>query len=483
VAENLDDLVRTLRASGGDSTSVEVKAAGGGLPQSLTASLSALANLPGGGTLILGLDERSGFRPVPLADPQALKQGLAGKARTLTPPVSLSISDGIVDGLPVIVAQVHECDPSAKPCRVTAGNVAYIRGYDGDFPLSDLEIQGFLAARRPPLFDRQPVDGATADDLDPELVASYLATVRERDATGLGRFDDDAELLRRAGVIMAGGQPTVAGLLALGVHPQQFFPRFVIQAAAEPLPEDPPEVRARNQITITGSIPRMLDAALDWARRTFDTTIVANPDGTVTDRPAYPLVAFREIIANALIHRDLDHWSQAFAIEVRLRRDRLVVTNPGGLYGITVDRLGRDAVTSARNGLLVAICQHVRSSSAGGRVIEALASGIPTIAHELSTHGLPQAQYIDTGIRFTVLLRRPAGMLTAAASLTATELRVYDALAAGPRSVAELETALGMTRPNIRKALRALRNRGLVDQDGGKGRPTTYRQPADTVRR
>jgi len=68
-----------------------VKAAAGGLPVSLTASLSALANLSSGGTLILGLDERSGFRPVRLAEPQTLKQGLAGKARAYTPPVRLSI--------------------------------------------------------------------------------------------------------------------------------------------------------------------------------------------------------------------------------------------------------------------------------------------------------------------------------------------------------------------------------------------------------
>jgi ATP-dependent DNA helicase RecG len=67
----------------------------------------------------------------------------------------------------------------------------------------------------------------------------------------------------------------------------------------------------------------------------------------VHDRYAYPLVAFRELIANALIHRDLDGWSAGLAIEVRLRRDRLVITNPGGLYGITVDQLGRDSVTSA----------------------------------------------------------------------------------------------------------------------------------------
>jgi ATP-dependent DNA helicase RecG len=369
---------------------------------------------------------------------------------------------------------------SAKPCRVTATGTGYLRGYDGDCPLSDLETQGFLAARRPPLSDRQPVDDATADDLDPDLVASYLATVRERDPSGLGRFTDDAELLRRAGITVAGGQPTVAGLLALGVHPQQFYPRYVIQAAAEPLSQDPPTARARNQITITGPIPRMLDAALDWARRTFDTTIVANPDGSVADQPAYPLLAFREIIANALIHRDLDHWSQAFAIEVRLRRDRLVVTNPGGLYGITVDRLGRDAVTSARNARLVATCQHVRSPDTSGRIIEALASGgIPTITHELANHGLPPAQYIDANIRFTVLLRRPTTAAATGPTLNATERRIHEALASGPKTVADLETELSLTGPNIRKALRNLRNHGLARQDGGKGRRTTYRQPPE----
>ncbi|WP_268762133.1 hypothetical protein, partial [Frankia casuarinae] len=43
-------------------------------------------------------------------------------------------------------------------------------------------------------------------------------------------------------------------------------------------------------------------------------------DGSVRDRPIYPLVAFRELVANALIHRDLDHWSAGLAVEVRLLR-------------------------------------------------------------------------------------------------------------------------------------------------------------------
>ena len=82
--------------------------------------------------------------------------------------------------------------------------------------------------------------------------------------------------------------------------------------------------------------------------------IVNALDGSVHDRYAYPLAAFRELIANAIVHRDLDAWSTGLVIEVRLRRDRLVIGNPGGLYGITVDRLGQDAVTSARNARLVA---------------------------------------------------------------------------------------------------------------------------------
>jgi ATP-dependent DNA helicase RecG len=292
VIEDLGDVVRILRAGGGDTTDIEVKGAAGGLPASLTASLSALANLAGGGLIILGLDERTGFRPVHLPDPQTLKQGLAAKARAYTPPIHLTVTDGVVDGSPVVVARVHECDPSAKPCRVTASGTAYMRGYDGDFPLSDLEIQGFRASRRPPMFDRAAAEGAAAGDLDPDLVGSYLATVRERDAAGLGRFRDDQELLRRAGVVLTDGRPTVAGLVALGVHPQQFFPRYVIQAAAEPLPTDPPGVRARNQVTITGPIPHMLDSALAWARRTFDTAIVANDEGSVVDQPVFPSSRF-----------------------------------------------------------------------------------------------------------------------------------------------------------------------------------------------
>lgn len=498
MAMNLSALIDSLCSLGGDCTNIEVKSAAGGLPDSLASTLSALANLPGGGVIVLGLDERDDFRPVGLPDPQKLKQSLTQKARAFTPPVQLTIEDAATDGQAVVVAVVHECAPSAKPCRIGATGAAYLRGYDGDFRMSALEEQAFLAGRQAPHFDRTPITEACREDLDEELVDDFARTVRLRDRLGLGRFGGD-DLLRRAGVITTDGVPTLAGLLALGTYPQQWFPQLVVRAAAEPGPTDPPGTRARNQVTLTGPIPRMLDAAMEWAGQTFDTAIVSRSDGTVVDVPSYPLVAFRELIANALLHRDLDQWSQGMAVEVRLRRDRLIVTNPGGLYGVTVDRLGHDTVTSVRNMWLVNICQYLRAPESGSRVIEALATGIPTIAHALDRSGLPPAQYSDMGIRFTAVLRTSANPRNIAGAvkrelavaestaeqprevdkprsvtLSPTQARIADILATGPRSAPELQPLLGLAASTIRKALSSMREAGTVVRTGGRGLPTFY---------
>ena len=469
-------LVASLRAAGGDTTAIEVKSAAGGLPQSLTSSLSALANLPGGGRVILGLDEATGFTPVELADPQALKQAVGSAARNLTPPVGLTIHDADVDGRPVIVADVAECPVGQKPCEVTSTGKAYGRSFDGDFELSDLERQAFLVGRAYPRDDQEPVLGSSVADLDQDLLTDWIATVRERNSTGLGRFSDETELLRRGGVTTTTGELTVAGLLALGSYPQQFFPRYVIQLASSPAPGA--TVRAVGATTLDGPIPAMLVGALAWARRTFTSTIVSDDDGTVRDGHEYPLDAFRELISNALVHRDLAEWSRGFAVEVRHLPDRLVITNAGGLFGISVDRLGTEGVTSARNGRLLTICQYVRSRDDGARVVEALATGIPTVTASLAKAVLPPAQFIDTAIRFTVILRRGPSSTRKPMIRGRSALAVWEAID-GEVSVDAIKARTGLSTANVRRILRDLRDRNFIVVTGGVGRPTTYRRATE----
>ncbi|MFW0112003.1 RNA-binding domain-containing protein [Rothia sp. CCM 9416] len=63
---------------------MEVKAVREGLPQNLGQTLSAFANMPDGGTLILGVDEKSGFTAVG-AD-ATVEAGIASLARNEATP-------------------------------------------------------------------------------------------------------------------------------------------------------------------------------------------------------------------------------------------------------------------------------------------------------------------------------------------------------------------------------------------------------------
>lgn len=472
---DIGQLVAALRAEGGDLPAVEVKSAGGGLPESIVPTLCAFANRPGGGTIVLGLDEASGFLPVALQDRRQMKASLASKARkALEPPVTVEINESTVDGQPVIVAVVPELDGSQKPCRVAGGTHrgVWVRAWDGDYRASELEIQGLLAARGQPRFDADPVDGATRSDLDETLVEDFVRACRGG-SEQLSQIRDTDELLWRMGVLVGDDRvPSVAGLLALGVYPQQHLPGTGLQAVIAPGP-DGGATRALDSRRFDGPIPRMLADALAWVSRSSPTEIRTSEDGNVRTVPAWPAPAVREVISNALIHRDLAPWALSETALLRVAQDRLVTRNPGGLYGLTVERLGRIGVTSARNATLVRICQYVRLPD-GTRAVEALASGIPTILAALRDAEMPMPIFDDDGLRFTVVMRREVGPSQLRVTPGTTTATVFAALVSGPLDVEQIAAATGLEPANIRRRLRELRSAGLVVQHGGRGRATTY---------
>ena len=122
----------------------------------------------------------------------------------------------------------------------------------------------------------------------------------------------------------------------------------------------------------------MLDAAIAWTRQHTRRRVMENPlTGRVVDSYDLPPVAVREVLANALVHRDLGEWALSRAVELRVTDERMTVTNPGGLLGVRVDRLGHHQLSSARNMHLLRMCQFV--GMADGNAVEALATGTPKI--------------------------------------------------------------------------------------------------------
>lgn len=158
---------------------------------------------------------------------------------------------------------------------------------------------------------------------------------------------------------------------------------------------------------IAGPLPRMLTDAVAWVSRAMRTSIRFGDDGHGRNVHEYPLVAVRELIANALVHRDLSEPALSKGIEIRLLRDRPIIPDPGGLWGLSVDQLGTRDGKSAVNEYLYNVCTFATDGE-GRRVIEGLGSGIREVRRALHDADMESVRFQDTGVRFTALLPRGA---------------------------------------------------------------------------
>lgn len=93
---------------------------------------------------------------------------------------------------------------------------------------------------------------------------------------------------------------------------------------------------------ITGSSVEMLDEEVDFVRRNSRTKTIVNEDGTRKDKPEYPIIAVREAILNALVHRNYSIHTENIPMRIEMYRDRMEIMSNGGIYGkISVDALGK----------------------------------------------------------------------------------------------------------------------------------------------
>lgn len=409
-AQDLEELLSELRARGGDSTLVEVKSGRGGVP-GLGETLCAFANMPSGGTIIVGVAENRNFTPCGIQNLAKLEQSIAAQARdwVVPPPLVEFQTLNLPDQNQVLIAQVNGLPLAARPAKYR--DVAYLRQADGDYPLSEQELahiemlktQGFSRI----LPDRQAATGWKAQNLDPQLMNSYLATLR----TTSRRFATmtDTEILVNSGVeTAASGELTWGGLYAMGVAPQSASPSLGVTAAVQVPVTQRDFSRGASPRTLdlchfTGPIPDLLEQSLAWIERNTRSELVYDEHGHAHDRHQFPLAAAREIIANALVHRDLSPITDSKRVEIRIRADVLSVTSPGGLWGVNAEALGRPGSKSAVNPLLYEICKHVTMPD-GSRIIEGEGGGIREAIAVLRQAGLPEPRFIDRGISFTALL-------------------------------------------------------------------------------
>jgi len=404
----LAGLIAELRHQGGDTTACEVKRGRGGVPR-LGETLCAFGNMPEGGTVIVGLDEATGFSATGVDDIAAMKQGIASQARTaVMPPVIVTFADFTVDGHDVLVCTVAGLPLPARPALYQGR--PYLRYADGDYPMSDVEVQMVEDRKRQAALDdsslwvrddRREVPDSGFDDLDGELVEVLLRVSRNRSV--FHREKSDEVVLRNLGVVTRSGRLTVAGAYVLGDYPQKFVPSWAATAAVQ-LPRGS-GARTRDLVHFEGPVPTMLAEANAWVGRNMHTTIGYRSDGNAVDEAELPAVAVRELVANALVHRDLSPLSRGKSVEIRLSGDRLTIGNPGGLRGLTTAQLGHRGGKHAVNETVYSLCERLLLPD-GSRVIEAEGGGIREARERMRSAGLKPIRFYDTGVSFVAVVSR-----------------------------------------------------------------------------
>lgn len=373
-------------------------------------TLCAFANMPDDGTVILGVDEAHGqFAVVGVTNIGAIEAGLAAQARdAVRPSPHLEFQTFTVDDKSVEIAHVSPLRIADKPAY--AGDRAYLRQADGDYAMQPHELRMVevtkLHADEQVDYDLTAAKGRSIDDLEPDLVTSYLDAVRTHDRRLRDHTDD--RILQMTNVLTSSGEPTMAGLYALGDYPQGHYPALMVTAAVQMAGTG--QTRNLNLQDFAGPLPVLLSDLLTWVKENLSTIQRYRPDGHLESIPEFPLSAVRELIANALVHRDLgpNTLGMGKQIQIRLTPTNLFIQSPGGLRGISLAQLESvEHAQAAVNQRLYQIAKRLRTND-GASVIEGEGGGIREVFAATAARNLPRPQLIDTGVQFKALLWRPS---------------------------------------------------------------------------
>jgi len=403
--DELVQLVKKVILEKCEKQHLELKNASGGTPTKLYGTLSSFSNQLDGGIIIFGIDEDAGYDVVGVYDAQELQKKVMEQSLQMEPVVRPLFTVAQIEDKLVVSAEISECDIYEKPCYYKgAGRLrgSYIRVGDSDQPMTEYEIYSYEAFKRRIHDELRTVERATIENLSKDNVNEYLIKLRRLKQNLLNLVDE--RILETQGIYQD-DLPTLAGLMLFSEYPQEFFPQLsvtamVVQGKGIGELGDDGERFVDNK-RIEGTMQQMLEGTLAFVRRNMKVKTIITEEGTRADKPEYPIKAVREIILNALIHRDYSVHTDRSPIRLVMYEDRLELENPGGLYGrITIDDLGK-ASADTRNPYLAGALEIMIDT-------ENRFSGIPTIVTELEKADMPAPVFIDRRGVFKVIFYKKA---------------------------------------------------------------------------
>lgn len=386
----LIELVEHVQMIKCETNYIEVKSAKKNCPKIID-TLSSFSNQPGGGKILFGVDENDGYSICGVYDAADLEKKITEQCLQMEPTVRPLCTAVSINGKTVVCAEIQEIDNFQKPCfykGIGKTKGSYIRTGDGDRKMTEYEVYSYEAFKQKIQDELRYIDRTCPEDLHTLDYEAFLLQLKKK-KPNLSSLSE--EQIARLQGFTNNEKPTLAGILLFSLYPQAFVPQLCITAVCVPGTEmgvtgNIGERFIDNQ-RIEGTLEKMLDEAIKFIMRNMRTkTIINKSTGKREDITEYPIIAVRELLLNALIHRDYSIHTDTSPITIKMFSDRIEIESPGGLYGrMTIDQLGKMSADT-RNPFIANAMEVME-------LTENRYSGIPTIKAAMTEANLPEPKF------------------------------------------------------------------------------------------
>ena len=214
--------------------------------------------------------------------------------------------------------------------------------------------------------EAHPVTGAAIKNLNLNALDQYLA----RYDLSLADEADHAALFNNMD-ILTNGELTIAGLLLFGINPQRFLPNASISYAH--FVGDKVDSDLVDKQVIGGNLPEQIDKTFAVLKNNIAAPSVIDGVRTVDASVCYPDKVLRELIVNAVVHRN--YSIAGSRIRIMHFNNRIEFISPGRLPNtVSVEKLPY-GVSYASNPIILKFLENLR-------YVDKLGRGLPMVYQE-----------------------------------------------------------------------------------------------------
>ena len=430
----------------GESQTVEFKAS---FSDEVIITLVAFSNTKGG-TVYIGVLDNGKIKGVDIGKETVAQWMNEIKSKTV-PAIVPNMDIFVADAKTIVTLTVVEYP--VKPLSMKGRY--YKREGNANHLMSTFEISNLSLQTRQVSWDSYLYNGATVDDLDIEKVHQFIRKVNEA-----GRFSLPGgyiEALDKLGMLQ-NAVPTNAAMVLFSkkdLHYNVHIGRF----------KTPSLIVADKMIS--GNLYNVVDEAMQTIighlKFAFEINI-RNANTQRTEIPEYPLDALRELLLNAIVHRD---YQSPTDVQIKIFDNGISFFNPSGLYGdITEEDLKTDNYRASTRNKQIAEAFYLTKD------IEKYGSGFIRIRKEIEHYPTMRFNYRDAGYGFFAEFSYVQQKITSKdpeKTVEKTVEKILNLIKENSKITQDdLVEKTGLTRRGVEWNLTSLKKQGILTRVGGR---------------